>query len=74
MAHLEDVTLLPISQLAHRFAELDPNRHYYLHCEVGVRSLHALQFLRQQGFKHLKSVNGGLVAWAEQIGPARPGY
>lgn len=74
IAHVEGVSLLPLSQLAQRFSELDPNRQYYIHCKVGIRSMNALQFLRQQGFKHLKSVQGGITAWSEQIDPTVPRY
>jgi len=31
--------------------------------------MRALQFLRQQGFKNLKSVKGGFLAWTEEIDP-----
>ena len=27
----------------------------------------ALQFLREQGFKYVKSVKGGITAWADEI-------
>jgi molybdopterin/thiamine biosynthesis adenylyltransferase/rhodanese-related sulfurtransferase len=74
IAHIEGVPLLPLSQLALRFTELDPNQTYYIHCKVGVRSLHALEFLRQQGFKSLKSVRGGITAWSEEIDPNVPKY
>ncbi|MGA3268715.1 MAG: rhodanese-like domain-containing protein, partial [Verrucomicrobiota bacterium] len=43
--------LLPLSELPQRFTELDPNQQYYLHCKGGVRSMKAVNFLRQQGFK-----------------------
>jgi len=36
--------------------------------------LKALQFLRQQGFKHLKSVKGGITAWSEEIDRTVPKY
>jgi molybdopterin/thiamine biosynthesis adenylyltransferase/rhodanese-related sulfurtransferase len=74
IAHVEGAILLPLSTLAHRFSELDPEQSYYLHCKVGGRSMHALHFLREQGFKHLKSVQGGILAWAEQIDPSVPKY
>jgi sulfur-carrier protein adenylyltransferase/sulfurtransferase len=70
LAHIEGVPLLPLSQLAQRFSELDPEKSYYLHCKAGGRSLQAVQFLRQQGFKHLKSVKGGIQAWAQEIDPS----
>jgi rhodanese-related sulfurtransferase len=74
IAHVEGVILLPLSQLARRFNELEPNQQYYIHCHVGVRSMRALEFLRQQGFKHLKSVRGGIEAWSREIDPAVPRY
>jgi sulfur-carrier protein adenylyltransferase/sulfurtransferase len=38
-----------------------------MHCKSGVRSMRALQFLREQGFKYLKSVKGGINAWSDEI-------
>jgi sulfur-carrier protein adenylyltransferase/sulfurtransferase len=67
IARIEGATLLPMSELGRRYTELDPNQPYYIHCKAGGRSMKALQFLRQQGFKHLKSVQGGILAWSEQI-------
>jgi sulfur-carrier protein adenylyltransferase/sulfurtransferase len=74
IARVEGVPLMPLSQLPQRFTELDPEQTYYLHCKAGVRSLQAVQFLRQQGFKHLKSVKGGITAWSDQIDPRVPKY
>jgi len=74
IAHVNGVPLFPLSTLAERFTELDPNQQYYLHCKSGVRSLRALEFLREQGFKHLKSVKGGISAWADEIDPTVPKY
>lgn len=74
IAHVDGVPLLPMSEIEARFTELDPNQQYYLHCKSGVRSLKALNFLRGQGFKYVKSVKGGITAWAEEIDPNVPKY
>ena len=74
IAKVEGVPLLPLSQLNERFTELDPNQQYYLHCKAGVRSLKALGFLRQQGFKYVKSVKGGITAWSDEIDQNVPRY
>jgi molybdopterin/thiamine biosynthesis adenylyltransferase/rhodanese-related sulfurtransferase len=74
IARVKGVPLLPLSQIESRFTELDPNQQYYLHCKAGVRSLKALTFLRERGFKYLKSVKGGINAWADEIDPAVPKY
>jgi len=74
VARVEGTVLLPLSTLPQRYAELDPQRDYYLHCKAGVRSMKAVQFLKQQGFTSVKSVQGGIAAWSEQIDPSVPRY
>ncbi len=74
IARVNGVPLLALSQLPQRFTELDPNERYYLHCKGGVRSLKAVKFLQDHGFKHVKSVKGGISAWADQIDPRVPKY
>jgi len=74
IAHISGATLLPLSQLAQRFSELDPHQAYYIHCKMGGRSMKALEFLRLQGFKNLKSVAGGITAWSNEIDASVPKY
>jgi adenylyltransferase/sulfurtransferase len=74
IAHLEGARLLPLSTLAQQIAKLSPDQSYYIHCHAGGRSLKAVQFLREQGFKHLKSVKGGITAWSDEIDPTVPKY
>ena len=74
IARVEGAQLLPMSQVTQRFSELDPNGSYYLFCKVGARSFQVLQFLRRQGFKNLKNVQGGIDAWSREIDPSVPKY
>jgi molybdopterin/thiamine biosynthesis adenylyltransferase/rhodanese-related sulfurtransferase len=74
IARVNGVPLVPLSTLPQKFTALDPNQQYYLHCKGGVRSLKALGFLREQGFKYLKSVKGGISAWSDEIDPNVPKY
>jgi len=74
IAKVRGVPLLPLSELQSRFTELDPNTQYYLHCKGGVRSLKAVNFLKQQGFKYVKSVKGGISAWSDEIDSNVPKY
>jgi molybdopterin/thiamine biosynthesis adenylyltransferase/rhodanese-related sulfurtransferase len=74
IAHIAGVPQIPLSQIEQRFTELDPNAQYYIHCKSGVRSMKALQFLRGQGFKYLKNVKGGILAWSEEIDSNVPRY
>jgi adenylyltransferase/sulfurtransferase len=74
IAHIDGVPLIPLGTLPKRFTELDPNQQIYIHCKSGVRSLKALYFLREQGFKYVKSVKGGISAWADEIDHDVPRY
>jgi adenylyltransferase/sulfurtransferase len=71
---VKGVPQVPLSLLPQRFTELDPNVQYYLHCKGGVRSMKALKYLREQGFKYVKSVKGGIGAWSDQIDASVPKY
>jgi sulfur-carrier protein adenylyltransferase/sulfurtransferase len=74
IAHVVGVPLFPLSSLQDRFTELDPNQTLYVHCKSGIRSLKALNFLKQQGFKYVKSVKGGISAWSDEIDHTVPKY
>ncbi len=74
IACIRGVPLIPLSELPQRFTELDPNKQIYVHCKSGVRSLKAVQFLKEQGFKYAKSVAGGITAWSEEIDASVPKY
>lgn len=74
IAHVDGVPLFPLSTLQQRFTELDPNQALYVHCKSGVRSLKAINFLKEQGFKYAKSVKGGISAWSDEIDHTVPKY
>src|SRR5664280_1328509 len=74
IVHIDEVPLIPLGTLPQRFTELDPNQQYYIHCKSGMRSMKALLFLREQGFKYLKNVRGGILAWSDEIDHSVPKY
>ena len=74
IAHVKGVPLFPLSTLPQRFTELDPNQTLYVHCKSGMRSMKAVNFLKEQGFKYAKSVKGGISAWSDEIDHTVPKY
>jgi adenylyltransferase/sulfurtransferase len=74
IAHVQGVPLLPLSSLPKRVSDLDPAQSYYIHCKAGGRSLKAVEFLRGAGFKSVKSVKGGILAWSKEIDASVPQY
>jgi adenylyltransferase/sulfurtransferase len=45
-----------------------------IHCKSGMRSQKAIQLLRQHGFRKLKDLKGGILAWADKVDPTMPKY
>jgi len=66
--------LIPLGDLPKRANELDSSREIVAHCRSGVRSAKAVDFLRQAGFKKVKNLTGGILAWADQVDPKMPKY
>src|SRR5437773_4745629 len=52
ICHVNGVPQIPLGALPQRFTELDPNQEYYIHCKSGVRSMKAVKFLQEHGFKN----------------------
>lgn len=69
-------TLVPMSQLADRAAELEPHRHreIIVHCHHGGRSLRVANWLRKNGFEKARSMAGGIDQWSLEIDPSVPRY
>ncbi|QGF22585.1 rhodanese-like domain-containing protein [Raineyella fluvialis] len=70
--HLRGATLIPLGQLGARAGELDKNTTTYLICQVGQRSLRAVEALEAAGYDVI-NVDGGMSAWAAQGRPIERG-
>ncbi len=66
--------LIPLGDLDKRINELSPENEILIHCKSGGRSRKAVRHLQQAGFKRLKNVTGGILAWADEIDPTVPKY
>jgi rhodanese-related sulfurtransferase len=64
-------TLLPMSQLGRRLAEIpvDPGKPVLLICNTQNRSSRTLKALRERGFGHVRFVDGGMSEWAKRGWP-----
>lgn len=58
--HIPGSYHIPLGQLRERLGELDRRRLIVIYCAVGVRSYNAARILMQNGFEHVKVLEGGL--------------
>jgi sulfur-carrier protein adenylyltransferase/sulfurtransferase len=66
--------LIPLMQLPTRLGELDRDQEIVLQCKVGGRSAMATALLRAAGFSKARNLQGGILAWIDQVDPSQPKY
>jgi adenylyltransferase/sulfurtransferase len=66
--------LIPLGEVPKRVSELNTADEIVVHCKSGMRSAKAADFLRQSGFKKVKNLKGGILAWSDKVDPSVPKY
>ena len=73
IARIDGSRHLPLGELPGRLGELDPHAEIVTVCHKGKRSLQAQQLLQGAGFR-VRSLAGGIDAWAEEAEPGMARY
>ena len=66
--------LIPLGDLPKRVNELDSADEIVAHCKSGMRSAKAVDFLKQAGFRKVRNMKGGILAWSDKVDPSVPKY
>jgi rhodanese-related sulfurtransferase len=66
--HLDGTAHIPMNTIPVRLQELPRDQTLYIICAHGVRSAAVCNYMLQQGFTHIKNVEGGMSAIAELRG------
>ena len=77
MSRLPSSTLIPLGQLTARAETelgLRRDQEIIVVCHHGNRSQVATRWLREQGFKRAKNLDGGIDRWAAEADPSIPRY
>lgn len=69
-----ELVTIPMSELAGRLDELDPDRPTACLCHHGVRSQQVAMYLSRSGFEQVVNIAGGIDAWSAERDPAIPRY
>jgi sulfur-carrier protein adenylyltransferase/sulfurtransferase len=67
---------IPLGQLPNRLGELSAwkDKLVVCQCKSGRRSMKALETLRKHGFSKVLNLQGGILAWGDEIDPAISAY
>ncbi len=61
--HIPGITLIPMSELETRLAEIPTDKTVVLTCRSGNRSGQVHAFLEQNGYDNTVNMDGGILAW-----------
>ena len=74
IVRLEGALLVTRDLLKEILEDWPRDRALITYCHHGVRSLEAAKFLASRGFGNVRSLSGGIDAWATDIDPSLPRY
>ncbi|HYP04639.1 MAG TPA: molybdopterin-synthase adenylyltransferase MoeB [Bryobacteraceae bacterium] len=66
--------LIPLGEVQKRMNELNTADEIVMHCKGGTRSAKAVDILKQAGFKRVRNMKGGILAWSDKVDPSVPKY
>lgn len=67
--HVENAYLKPLAAINDWLRDVDPAKHFYLHCAGGYRSMIAASILQARGYRNFTEVEGGFNAIAKTAVP-----
>lgn len=74
ICHLDGI-LIPMGEVMEKHAEIARDKKVVIHCRSGKRSASVIRALEQShGFDNLYNLEGGVLAWADEIDPEMEKY
>ena len=65
---------IPMEDVTTRYEELQKDKNIVIYCHSGVRSFQVCRLLEMYGFARVRSLVGGIDAWAQEIDPTIKRY
>lgn len=59
--------LIPLQTVPSNMDKFSKEKQVVVHCRSGKRSANAIMYLENQGFDNLYNLEGGILAWKEEI-------
>ena len=74
ICHIDGSMNISMLNIPSAIGELDPERETVVICHHGIRSLQVANYLADQGFNKITSLEGGVDTWAKFIDQTMPQY
>ena len=56
---------IPLGEIQERISEFPKDKMIIVGCRSGKRSMNACMFLKMQGYKNVRNLEGGILNWVE---------
>ena len=63
--HVDEAYSKPLAYINDWIKDINPNEHFYMHCQGGYRSMIAASILQARGYRNFTEVEGGFAAIAK---------
>ncbi len=63
--HVEDAYSRPLAEINEWIKDINPEKHFYMHCAGGYRSMIAASILQARGYRNFTEIQGGFNAIAD---------
>jgi adenylyltransferase/sulfurtransferase len=74
ICNIPTAKLIPLGEVQKRANELDTAIPIVAYCKMGGRSAKAVGQLKELGFKKVRNMTGGILAWSDKVDPSVPKY
>lgn len=74
ICRIKGANLIPLATVTNQMAHLEQTDEIVTYCRSGMRSYKAAEFLKSMGFGKVRSLKGGIKAWAQEIDSSMPVY
>lgn len=65
---------IPVGELLARMDEVDPSAEIVVYCRSGSRSAWAAKILLSKGYEKVLNLQGGVLAWRQDVDPSLRAY
>jgi sulfur-carrier protein adenylyltransferase/sulfurtransferase len=70
--HLDNAQHIPMRQVPAQIDSLPRDAEIIVYCRSGARSANVQHYMLDHGFRKVKNLAGGLLAWAREVDPSMP--
>jgi adenylyltransferase/sulfurtransferase len=72
ICNIRAARLIPLGEICKRLGELNPDADIVIHCKSGMRSARTSGILKAAGFKQVRNMKGGILAWSDRVDSSVP--